>query len=35
MKPVNFIESIAVSEVGEQWIEKCFHLIYAYIQSVL
>jgi len=35
MKPGNLIEINAVSEVGEHWIEKCFHLMYAYIQSVL
>lgn len=29
------LEINAVSEVGEHWIEKCFHLMYTYMQSVL
>jgi hypothetical protein len=34
MKPGNLIKRNYVSEVGEHWVEKCIHLMYAYIQSV-
>jgi hypothetical protein len=34
-RPGNLTESNAVSVVREHWIENCFHLMYAYIQSVL
>lgn len=27
-KPANFPESSALSEIGERWIEKCFHVVF-------